>query len=108
MHPKAAPSTFCAEWTAPLQPHCHNLHFRLDVRRLGGRSKVTLGEEKHYGEYLPEILQNYGRCMQYGYRHRLQCLPRMLTLFCDWGNEHLSKKRQIQQRDRQTTSGVRP
>jgi serine/threonine-protein kinase ATR len=29
--------------------------------------------------------------MQYGYRHRLQCLPRMLTLYCDYGNDLIAR-----------------
>lgn len=29
--------------------------------------------------------------MRAGYRHRLQCLPRMLTLYCDYGQDLLAR-----------------
>ncbi|KAL6746420.1 kinase-like domain-containing protein [Haematococcus lacustris] len=61
--------------------------------RLGGRVNPTLkfGEDRQFWEYLPEVLTSYGRCIETGYRHVLQCLPRMLTLYCEFGNEQTSR-----------------
>lgn len=64
--------------------------------RLGGKSRVRLGEEQHYMDYLPQILLNYGKSVELGTRHILQTLPRLLTLFFDFGTEMHGMKQQTQ------------
>lgn len=53
--------------------------------RLGGRSRIKLGEDKPHLSLLPEVLANYGRAVQAGSRHIYRALPRLLTLFFDFG-----------------------
>jgi len=36
------------------------------THRLSGRSRIVLGEEQPYYEYLPEVISNYCRCVQGG------------------------------------------
>eukprot|EP00798_Chlamydomonas_sp_ICE-L_P024092 gene24092-9666_t len=76
--------------------------------RLGNVShiKVALGEELQYYEYLPHIITFYGRSIEAGYRHILQSMPRLLTLYCDFGNEQVTKKGVVQQKERNSSNQV--
>ncbi len=79
------------------------------ARRLNGRSRVALGEEKPYFEYLPDILTNYGRAIESGRRHTLHSLPRIITLFCDFGMERyeqMSSPRQVTTKERNAATQV--
>ncbi|GAX74920.1 hypothetical protein CEUSTIGMA_g2366.t1 [Chlamydomonas eustigma] len=52
------------------------------------RARVAgVGEERSYWEYLPDVLLNYGRSIEAGRRHALHSLPRVITLYCDFGLE---------------------
>jgi serine/threonine-protein kinase ATR len=53
--------------------------------RLGGKSRIKLGEDRHHLTLLPDVLRNYGRSVQYGSRHIYRSLPRLLTLWFDFG-----------------------
>jgi len=55
------------------------------IDRLGGKSRIKLGEDRHHVTFLPEVLRNYGRSVQYGNRHIYRSLPRLLTLWFDFG-----------------------
>jgi serine/threonine-protein kinase ATR len=55
------------------------------IDRLGGKSRIKLGEDRHHLTFLPEVLRNYGRSVQYGNRHIYRSLPRLLTLWFDFG-----------------------
>ncbi len=37
-------------------------------------------------EILPEVLRNYGRAVQFGNRNIYQSLPRMLTIWFEYGD----------------------
>ena len=41
--------------------HIHT-HTYTHTHRLSGRSRIVLGEEQPYYEYLPEVITNYCRC----------------------------------------------
>jgi serine/threonine-protein kinase ATR len=59
--------------------------FGATMDRLGGKSRIKLGEDRHHLTFLPEVLRNYGRSVQYGSRHIYRSLPRLLTLWFDFG-----------------------
>ena len=44
-----------------------------------------LGEDKPFLEILPDVIKSYGMSMMYGHCHTSQSLPRMLTLWFDFG-----------------------
>ena len=48
--------------------------------------RVTLGADEPFMEILPQVLSNYGLSVQYGHRHIYQSLPRMLTVWFQYGN----------------------
>jgi serine/threonine-protein kinase ATR len=43
-------------------------------------------------EIVPEVLQNYGRAVQHGHRHIYRSLPRMLTIWFDFGSTCAAQK----------------
>lgn len=46
--------------------------------------------------------------MEAGFKYRLQCLPRILTLFCEFGTEQLARRgRQQPVRERSAATTVR-
>ncbi len=46
---------------------------------------VQLGEDKPFLELLPDVIKSYGMSLMYGHTHTSQSLPRMLTLWFDFG-----------------------
>ncbi|MEW5302991.1 MAG: hypothetical protein WDW36_005724 [Sanguina aurantia] len=64
--------------------------------RLGNRSKVALGEERPYYDYLPEIVGSYSKAVAMSgggsSRYAQQALPRLLTLYCEYGTDSLSRR----------------
>ena len=48
--------------------------------------RIPLGEDQPHLEILPEVIRNYGLAVQYGHRHIFQSLPRLLTLWFDFGS----------------------
>lgn len=57
------------------------------TRRTLGRSPSLpqLGEDKPYLEILPDVIRGYGLSLTYGAAHASQSLPRLLTLWFDFG-----------------------
>ena len=56
------------------------------IDRLGGKSRIKLGEDRPHLSFLPEVLRNYGKSVQAGSRHIYRSLPRLLTLWFDFGS----------------------
>uniref|UniRef100_A0A6U1KDA9 Uncharacterized protein n=1 Tax=Tetraselmis chuii TaxID=63592 RepID=A0A6U1KDA9_9CHLO len=54
--------------------------------RLGGKSKVALGQDQHHLDILPKVLRNYALAAKHGHRLIMQSLPRLLTLWYDFGS----------------------
>ncbi|UPR01432.1 phosphatidylinositol kinase [Chloropicon primus] len=50
------------------------------------RLKHFTQPKKHY-EYIPLVLKNYGECIQHGTKTIYQSMPRMLTVWFEFGNE---------------------
>lgn len=48
--------------------------------------RIPLGEDQPHLEILPEVIRNYGLAVQYGHQHIFQSLPRLLTLWFDFGS----------------------
>ena len=46
---------------------------------------LQLGEDKPFLEILPDVIKSYGSSMMYGHSHTSQSLPRMLTLWFEFG-----------------------
>ena len=46
---------------------------------------LQLGEDKPFLEMLPDVIKSYGMSMMYGHSHTSQSLPRMLTLWFEFG-----------------------
>ena len=57
---------------------------RLD--RLSGKSKIKLGEDRPHLMFLSDVLKHYGESVARGHQHVYQSLPRMLTLFFEFGS----------------------
>lgn len=53
--------------------------------------RVQLGEDEPFTDILKEVLHNYGSSVQHGIRHVYQSLPRLLTVWFDYGSHCLSK-----------------
>lgn len=53
--------------------------------RLGGRAKVALISDRHHLDFLPLVLEHYGRALCCGCAHVYQALPRLLTLWFQAG-----------------------
>ncbi|PSC70468.1 serine threonine-kinase ATR isoform X1 [Micractinium conductrix] len=53
--------------------------------RLQGMARIKLGEDKPFLELLPDVIKSYGMSMMYGSQHTSQSLPRMLTLWFEFG-----------------------
>lgn len=53
--------------------------------RLGGASRIKLGEDRHHLDLLPEVIGNYGRSVEAGSAHIYRALPRLLTLWFEFG-----------------------
>jgi hypothetical protein len=55
-----------------------------------------------------QVLQHYGRSLEHGHRHILQSLPRLLTLYFDYGTEVVARKSQSsKERSAYTQVGLR-
>ena len=48
--------------------------------------RIELGEDKPFIELLPELLRNYGHAVEHGNRNIYQALPRMLTIWFEYGD----------------------
>ena len=48
--------------------------------------RIILGEDQPFMEILHEVLRNYGRCVAHGHQHIYQSMPRMLTIWFEYGN----------------------
>lgn len=57
---------------------------RLD--RFGGRARIQVGEDTPHLELLPEVLKLYGKSVNAGRRHIYRSLPRLLTLWYEFGS----------------------
>jgi len=53
--------------------------------RLSGKSRIKLGEDRPHLEFLPEVIKHYGESLVQGHAHVYQSLPRMLTLWFEFG-----------------------
>lgn len=59
--------------------------------RLGGRAKVALVSDRPYLDFLPIVLDHYGRALCCGCAHVYQALPRLLTLWFQAGTAAAGK-----------------
>ena len=75
----------CLRSTACAGAHIHTL--AAHVRRIQG-----LGEDQPYMEIVPEVLKNYGQAIRHGHRHIYRSLPRMLTVWFDFGSTCAAQK----------------
>ncbi|BDA43155.1 Serine/threonine-protein kinase ATR at C-terminar half [Coccomyxa sp. Obi] len=57
-----------------------------NVDRLNNKARIELGEDKPFIELLPELLRNYGHAVEHGNRNIYQALPRMLTIWFEYGD----------------------
>ena len=48
--------------------------------------RIILGEDQPFMEILHEVLRNYGKSVAQGHRHIYQSMPRMLTIWFEYGN----------------------
>lgn len=55
--------------------------------RLGGKSRVKMSEHVPYYIYLPEVIEAYGKCAIAGVEYIYRSLPRMLTLWFEFGTD---------------------
>lgn len=62
--------------------------------------RIALGEDQPFMEILPEVLRNFGRAVQCGNRNIYQSLPRMLTIWFEYGNYCYSNSRHADNRVR--------
>lgn len=55
-------------------------------------SRIPLGEDQPYLEILPLVLANYGTAVQCGTRHIFESLPRLLTLWFEFGSQQMANR----------------
>ena len=72
--------------------------------RLGGKSRIKLGEDRHHLAFLPEVIRNYGRSVQAGSNHIYRSLPRLLTLWFEFGTAAVTSGNDSQ--EKKATEGV--
>eukprot|EP00878_Enallax_costatus_P022474 GHUV01023843.1.p1 GENE.GHUV01023843.1~~GHUV01023843.1.p1 ORF type:complete len:1333 (+),score=447.74 GHUV01023843.1:514-3999(+) len=72
--------------------------------RLGGRCRVRREEESPF-DYLPSALSHYGESIRAGHKHILQSLPRLLTLYFEFGNR-LAATKQVTQKMRSAQTQI--
>lgn len=48
--------------------------------------RIILGEDQPFMEILHEVLRNYGKSVLHGHKHIYQSMPRMLTIWFEYGN----------------------
>ena len=53
--------------------------------RLGGKARVKMGREIPHFSFLPEVIEAYGQCVIAGSENIYRSLPRMLTLWYEFG-----------------------
>ncbi|KAL4421833.1 hypothetical protein ABPG77_001622 [Micractinium sp. CCAP 211/92] len=53
--------------------------------RLVGNARIKLGEDRPFLEILPDVIKSYGMSLQHGSEHCSQSLPRVLTLWFEFG-----------------------
>ena len=52
---------------------------------------MQLGEDEPFTDILKEVLHNYGESVKHGIRHVYQSLPRLLTVWYEYGSHCLQK-----------------
>eukprot|EP00963_Diacronema_lutheri_P004971 scaffold363_cov331-Pavlova_lutheri.AAC.92 len=62
--------------------------------------------ERHYLEYLTEVIRNYSYSLKYGHMHIFESLPRMLTLWYDFGAELARMEGNIPSKERRIANDV--
>ena len=67
---------------------------------------MQLGEDKPFLELLPDVIKSYGMSMMYGSQHTSQSLPRMLTLWFEFGTFLTSFRSRAQVRPGSGVNGV--
>ncbi|WIA34494.1 hypothetical protein OEZ86_012821 [Tetradesmus obliquus] len=72
--------------------------------RLSGRSRVRTPDDSPL-DYLPQALEHYGESIRAGHKHILQSLPRLLTLYFDFGSKVAASKA-VNQKMRNTHTQV--
>jgi len=68
--------------------------------RLGGRSRIPLGEEAPHAEIVPLVLAHYGAALGAGSARAAQALPRLLTVFFEHGTACVRAPRPANARER--------
>ncbi len=58
----------------------------------GGWCRIVLGEDQPFLEITPEVIKAYGSALQYGHKHIYQAMPRMLTVWFEYGNYNVQTK----------------
>eukprot|EP00958_Prasinococcus_capsulatus_P010131 scaffold990_cov393-Prasinococcus_capsulatus_cf.AAC.31 len=55
-----------------------------------GRSKNWVApESKHFLTYLPPAMEGYSKALKFGHKHIYDCLPRLLTLWFNFGGQNV-------------------
>eukprot|EP00883_Tetradesmus_obliquus_P008640 jgi/Sobl393_1/19368/SZX76090.1 len=72
--------------------------------RLSGRSRVRTPDDSPL-DYLPQALEHYGESIRAGHKHILQSLPRLLTLYFEFGSKVAASKA-VNQKMRNTHTQV--
>mmetsp|Transcript_10928 Transcript_10928/g.67521 ORF Transcript_10928/g.67521 Transcript_10928/m.67521 type:complete len:2630 (+) Transcript_10928:210-8099(+) len=62
--------------------------------------------ERHYLEYLTEVIRNYSHSLKYGHMHIFESLPRMLTLWYDFGAEIARMEGSVPSKERRIATEV--
>lgn len=56
------------------------------------RCRIALGEDQPFLEIVKELIRAYGKALHLGHKHIYQAMPRMLTVWFDFGNYCLQAK----------------
>ena len=47
--------------------------------------RILIGEDQPFVEYVADVIRNYGSSVQHGHRHIYQSVPRLLTVWFEFG-----------------------
>ncbi|KAK9914842.1 hypothetical protein WJX75_001188 [Coccomyxa subellipsoidea] len=84
----------------------YHLDLNAKIDRLNNKARIALGEDQPFMEILPEVLRNYGRAVQFGNCNIYQSLPRMLTIWFEYGDYCYANVKHADNRERSARSEV--
>lgn len=52
--------------------------------------RITIGQDLPFEHYVPQVIENYGKAIANGHDHVYEALPRLLTVWYEFGSHYES------------------